>query len=140
MQSLYEKYGHFVSQNDYFIYSKPQVVTDIFCKLRNSGRYGFICGKLKVERIVDVTLGFDSDAKDGKAKFPVTPGSQMIVFYFSNHCVITLRTSGTEPKIKYYCEMCGQPGESRDQVVNELEATVRSFVDSFIEPEKHGLQ
>ena len=35
----------------------------------------------------------------------------MITFYFENGCVATLRTSGTEPKIKYYTELTGQPGE-----------------------------
>ena len=28
----------------------------------------------------------------------------MITFTFENGCVATLRTSGTEPKIKYYTE------------------------------------
>ena len=35
---------------------------------------------------------------------PVSPSSQMITFTFENGCVVTLRTSGTEPKIKYYTE------------------------------------
>jgi len=34
----------------------------------------------------------------------------MITFYFTNGVVLTIRTSGTEPKIKYYSEMCGQVG------------------------------
>lgn len=33
----------------------------------------------------------------------------MITFTFQNGCVATLRTSGTEPKIKYYAEMCALP-------------------------------
>ena len=35
----------------------------------------------------------------------------MITFYFENGCVATLRTSGTEPKIKYYTELACQPGD-----------------------------
>lgn len=35
----------------------------------------------------------------------------MITFSFENGAVITLRTSGTEPKIKYYAEMCANPSE-----------------------------
>jgi phosphomannomutase len=31
----------------------------------------------------------------------------MVTFTFTNGCVATLRTSGTEPKIKYYVEMHG---------------------------------
>lgn len=40
----------------------------------------------------------------------MSKGSQMITFTFQNGCVATLRTSGTEPKIKYYAEMCALPG------------------------------
>lgn len=40
---------------------------------------------------------------------PVSKSSQMITFTFQNGCVATLRTSGTEPKIKYYAEMCALP-------------------------------
>lgn len=40
----------------------------------------------------------------------MSKSSQMITFTFQNGCVATLRTSGTEPKIKYYAEMCALPG------------------------------
>lgn len=36
----------------------------------------------------------------------------MITFSFENGAVITLRTSGTEPKVKYYAEMCASPQET----------------------------
>lgn len=35
----------------------------------------------------------------------------MITFYFENKSVLTLRTSGTEPKIKFYSEMIADPKE-----------------------------
>lgn len=41
----------------------------------------------------------------------MTKNSQMVTFTFQNGIVATLRTSGTEPKIKYYTEFCAQPGE-----------------------------
>lgn len=34
----------------------------------------------------------------------------MITFTFANGGVATMRTSGTEPKIKYYTELCAAPG------------------------------
>jgi hypothetical protein len=34
--------------------------------------------------------------------------SHMITFWLDNGVVITLRTSGTEPKIKYYTEYCAK--------------------------------
>jgi phosphomannomutase len=35
----------------------------------------------------------------------------MITFTFDNGLVATLRTSGTEPKIKYYTELCASSTE-----------------------------
>ena len=55
--------------------------------------------------IRDLTTGFDSKQKDQRATLPVDPASQMITFEFANGACLTLRTSGTEPKIKYYLEV-----------------------------------
>lgn len=41
---------------------------------------------------------------------PTSSSSQMVTFTFSNGGVATMRTSGTEPKIKYYTELCAAPG------------------------------
>ena len=44
--------------------------------------------------------------------FQLLPGSkstQMITFRLTNSCIVTIRTSGTEPKIKYYTEFCSRP-------------------------------
>lgn len=49
---------------------------------------------------------------DKKAILPVSADSQMITFNFKNGLVATLRTSGTEPKIKYYTELCASPTQT----------------------------
>ena len=68
-------------------------------------------GKYEIVSIRDLTTGFDSDQPDNKAVLPVSKSSEMITFTFSNGLVATLRTSGTEPKIKYYTELCATPAE-----------------------------
>jgi phosphomannomutase len=61
--------------------------------------------------IRDLTVGYDSTRPpDYKPVLPVDPNSQMITFTLDNHCIFTLRTSGTEPKIKYYVYMTFPPG------------------------------
>ena len=59
-------------------------------------------GKFKVVSVRDLTTGYDTTTVDKKAVFPSDPGSQMITFTFDNGVIATLRTSGTEPKLKYY--------------------------------------
>lgn len=41
---------------------------------------------------------------------PVDPNCQLITFTLDTNAVFTLRTSGTEPKIKYYVEVSSKPG------------------------------
>lgn len=54
-----------------------------------------------------MTAGYDSKQKDNNYKpvLPVDPSSHMITYEFENGACLTLRTSGTEPKIKYYLEV-----------------------------------
>lgn len=40
----------------------------------------------------------------------VVQSGQMITFTLENSLVLTLRTSGTEPKIKFYSELTGEKG------------------------------
>lgn len=65
--------------------------------------------KYKVISIRDLTTGYDSEEPDQKAKLPISKSSHMITFKFDNGLVLTLRTSGTEPKVKYYSELRAEP-------------------------------
>lgn len=65
----------------------------------------------------------------------------MITFTFKNGLVVTLRTSGTEPKMKYYAEMCGKPDEKNwAKLTNTMNTMVEAIVEEFYEPSKNGLQ
>jgi len=70
-------------------------------------------GKYEVKFVRDLLKpGYDSSQPNKKAILPVSSSSQMITFTFKNGLVATLRTSGTEPKIKYYAELCAPPTET----------------------------
>lgn len=68
-------------------------------------------GKYPIATVRDLTTGIDTCQTDGKSLLPSSKSSQMVTFTYENGAVITLRTSGTEPKIKYYAEMCADPKE-----------------------------
>jgi len=68
-------------------------------------------GKYAVKGVRDLTNGFDSRQPDGKALLPTSSSSQMITFYFENGLDATIRTSGTEPKVKYYTELRAPPAQ-----------------------------
>lgn len=57
-------------------------------------------GKYPISTVRDLTTGIDTCQSDGKSLLPASKSSQMVTFTFENGAVITLRTSGTEPKVR----------------------------------------
>ncbi|KAI9318255.1 hypothetical protein BX666DRAFT_1936551 [Dichotomocladium elegans] len=145
LESLYAKYGYFVSDNSYFICDDKKVIGDIFKRIRNfdaqpsENEYSYpaTIGGHKVIGVRDLTVGYDSTTEDHKPTLPVSSSSEMITFRLDNNTVFTIRTSGTEPKIKYYSELRG-PSEAEAKA--ELEGVVQAIGDELIEYQKHGLQ
>lgn len=81
-----------------------QVVSKIFTRLRGVGTYRSLFGSYKVTAVRDLAEGhgFDSEKVDNKPSLPlVGGGAHFLTFTFGDDAVVaTLRTSGTEPKIK----------------------------------------
>ncbi|KXJ84032.1 hypothetical protein RP20_CCG023558 [Aedes albopictus] len=146
LNELYDIYGYHYAVTSYHFCYDPVVIERIFERIRTME--GADCGypkaigdgQYKIESIRDLTTGYDSTQADGKALLPSSKSSQMITFSFENGAVITLRTSGTEPKIKYYAEMCAKPGQ-RDW--NASRTTLRDMIDRIVEellePTKNNL-
>ncbi|KAK7043778.1 hypothetical protein VNI00_008390 [Paramarasmius palmivorus] len=130
LDSLYERYGYFLTSNDYFICKDPTIIDRIFKKIRNYNSanledadrdYPKEIAGLQVTSVVDLTTGYDStNPPTYKPTLPISSG-HMIQFRArrasdGSKIVLTIRTSGTEPKIKYYLE-----GSGKDKsVVSEL--------------------
>ncbi|KAL6110055.1 pgm2 [Pungitius sinensis] len=143
--SIYEEYGYHISKNSYFICHDQQVIRSLFERLRSYGgrgnSYPTECGRFSISAVRDLTTGYDSNQPGNKAVLPTSSSSQMITFTFSNGGVATMRTSGTEPKIKYYTELCAAPGNSDvTHLKKELDDLVDAIVENFFEPEKNKLQ
>lgn len=146
LQEIYSEYGHHISDNSYWICHEPSVIEAIFERLRSySGKpntypAGILDGKYIITGIRDLTTGYDSTKLNNKAVLPVSKSSQMITFTFENGLVTTLRTSGTEPKIKYYNELCASP-EEKD--VNKLKSILTEMVSvivtEFLQPQINAL-
>ena len=110
--------------------------------MRKDRKYPETCGSARVVAVCDLTVGYDSTRPpDYKPVLPVDPSCQLITFKLDNSCEFTLRTSGTEPKIKYYTEMSTQPGEniSEESLRQILNETVHSIIAEFLKPDVYGL-
>ncbi|XP_063166834.1 phosphopentomutase isoform X1 [Candoia aspera] len=144
LKNIYTEYGYHITKSSYFICYDQKIITALFEKLRNyegKNTYPKTCGKFPVSGVRDLTTGYDSNQADKKAVLPTSKTSQMITFTFNNGCVATMRTSGTEPKIKYYAELCAPPGNSDfEKLKKELNELTSALEKYFFEPEKNKLQ
>lgn len=145
LENIYKRYGYHVCSNSYFICYNQSTIKSLFTRIRNfegpnSNKYPTELGSFKITGVRDLTTGFDSTQPDLRAVLPASKSSQMITFHFDNGCVATIRTSGTEPKIKYYTEIRGKPGEKDGKsLAAELEKLVQIMVDDLLQPEINKL-
>ncbi|CAE6376565.1 unnamed protein product [Rhizoctonia solani] len=158
LEEIYAQYGYFQASlyqtsNSYFICSQSEIVDQIFARLRSyndpaslskdkMSQYPKSIGGLTVTDIRDLTTGhgFDSSAPapDYAPSLPVS-GGHMITFKAKGDgvaIVLTVRTSGTEPKIKYYLE---GSGSTREQVTKALARVVDELRDEWMQAKLHNL-
>ncbi|KAI7866258.1 hypothetical protein BDF14DRAFT_1875312 [Spinellus fusiger] len=144
LEGLYKKYGYFVSDNSYFICHDKDLIQRIFERIRYGGdassrtfAYPTTIGGHKVVSVRDLTVGYDSSQPGNQPTLPVSAASEMITFRLDNHTVFTIRTSGTEPKIKYYSEL---RGESEAQAKIDLLGVVAAIGEQLLDYQKNGLE
>lgn len=142
LETLQKTYGKFMSYNSYVICHDPRLTDRIFERLRKGGPgegYWEECAGAKIAAIKDITVGYDSTSADKKSDLPMTPESHMIMYTFDNGVSVTLRTSGTEPKIKFYTELAGSANDSAESIKNQLSTFVDNLVDEMLQPTENGL-
>ncbi|KAI0332089.1 phosphoglucomutase first 3 domain-containing protein [Cubamyces sp. BRFM 1775] len=150
LKELYERYGYFQTSNSYFICTEQATINAIFARLRNydgqatSGgtpHYPSTIAGLEVTRVRDLTVGYDSgNPPSYKPTLPLSSG-HMIQLRAENKVdgtkiTLTTRTSGTEPKIKYYLEGSGKDATAVGELLRKV---VKELSDVWMEADKNGL-
>lgn len=138
LDAIYARYGFHATQVSYFVCHDPVKMRAVFERLRAMGDAPSC--SIRIVRTRDLTTGLDTGEPDRCARLPTSSSSQMITYWFANGCTATLRTSGTEPKLKYYAEVRGAPNEARADAEARLAATVRCLVDELLRPQASGLE
>ncbi|EAY05569.1 Phosphoglucomutase/phosphomannomutase, alpha/beta/alpha domain I family protein [Trichomonas vaginalis G3] len=139
LDEIYQKYGYYLFNNSYFMCHDPEVIKAVFVHMRTSGpdgKYVQKVGRFAVTGVRDMTLGYDSRTADHKPVLPQQSG-QMITFYLDNGTAATIRTSGTEPKIKWYIELAA---ENLEKAQRDLDEVVKAIQDDLLLREKYNLK
>ncbi|GAA5920403.1 hypothetical protein JCM1841_003376 [Sporobolomyces salmonicolor] len=158
LDSLYYEYGFHATSNSYFICRDTAKTDRIFSTLRfgrpdvdsstappSALALPTSLGGYTITHLRDLTVGYDSAA--AAPTLPVDRTSHMISFAVGSvdgdgdgdgvEVVGTVRTSGTEPKIKFYLEA---RGADRAAVRAKLERVREALAREWLRSEENGLE
>lgn len=111
------------------------MMTRAFYKLRHQDlKLSYIdnIGGYVITKIKDVSLGYDSDLGSLPTDKPVSPSSEMITFELANSVVITIRGSGTEPKLKYYIEAKADSMADAQDIADTVEDALKRLLANLL--------
>ncbi|CAG9582257.1 phosphomannomutase-like protein [Leishmania major strain Friedlin] len=134
LQSLYRQYGYHFTHNSYMTIDDPSRTEALLQSIRTaaSGDYPSQVAGRPVTRVVDLAAQVDTATPSRRPSLGKTP---MITLHVDGGMSITIRGSGTEPKIKWYAELVTKDAAGQ-QVLN---AFVAKAVRQLMQPHKFGL-
>uniref|UniRef100_A0A1I7XAQ4 Phosphoglucomutase n=1 Tax=Heterorhabditis bacteriophora TaxID=37862 RepID=A0A1I7XAQ4_HETBA len=101
-----------------------------------------LIGTETVLSVRDLTIGYDNSQPGNKPVLPISTSSEMVTFTLANGSIVTLRASGTEPKLKYYIELKTPPGKKESDlssVLRDLDQLEKDVVATLLRPQQFGL-
>lgn len=137
LNDIFKTYGYHFSSNSYVISHKKEAIMEMFnyIKTKHNGTYPETIAGARVLNIRDLSTGLDTRMPDKKATLPLSKSSPLISFYLDNNVTLSIRGSGTEPKIKWYSE-CITSDEKTGQAT--LNAFTKAAVNELIRPDLMG--
>eukprot|EP00198_Chlamydomonas_reinhardtii_P000549 XP_001689884.1 phosphoglucomutase [Chlamydomonas reinhardtii] len=143
LRGLYDRYGFFDYRSGYFITDAAKSRA-VFNDLRGGGGfegrtavYAKDVAGVGVTSVRDLGTGLDTAQPDGRAVLPWQSGDMMITYGLEGAATLTLRASGTEPKLKYYLEVKGSDAAAAAALADRL---VGGLAEELVGLSRHGLK
>lgn len=118
---LYKEFGYYKNKTVSFEFdgaASLEKMGGIMTSLREN-HPDKICGR-RVTVVNDYKLSLKTDKANGTTAEIKLPKSNVIAFMLDDGCSITVRPSGTEPKIKLYITAVGENEESAIKIADQL--------------------
>ena len=129
LDSIYEKYGYYKED----LISKTfkgekglKIMSTLMDNLRNSSPSSL--GSIKVAGVKDYNKGIESEGL-------TLPFSNVLQFTLEEGSIVTVRPSGTEPKIKFYISCCEESGSELNKakdMVNKKVSDIKKDINNII--------
>lgn len=145
LRSLYQKYGWIETANTYFKSPSLELTGNIFRTIQ--AQPGKILDVLPADteiRVRDALTGTDSGEADGKSRLPQVKGNLMITIWLTGSSKIgdtarvTIRASGTEPKVKIYVECKSKQG--KDTARNGAAEILRAVAKTWFQDKRFTIE
>ena len=130
LYSIYEKYGfrrEYLKSFTLKGLEGKEKIASVIKSLRES-HPDKICG-INVVKTRDVKTS-KITYKNGRIENLNLPKSNVLTFYLENNSVVTIRPSGTEPKIKFYFSLC--PEKSKYKTISQAYAEADKTAEDLI--------
>ncbi|KAK7195900.1 phosphomannomutase-like protein [Novymonas esmeraldas] len=134
LQRLYQQYGYHFAHNSYVTSDDPGKTAAVLRGIRTATAGGYptaVAGR-PVRRVVDLAAQVDTGSATGR---PSLGKTSMMTLHVEGGITITVRGSGTEPKIKWYAELITKDPAGQ-QTLHEF---VAKAVQQLMQPHKFGL-
>ncbi|MBR5155912.1 MAG: phospho-sugar mutase [Clostridia bacterium] len=129
LQNVYKKYGfynEFVVSATFEGISGGEKMAAIMENMRTNTPQTF--GGKKVLAVRDYKTSIRTDIQTGKTEKIDLPESDVIYLELEDSNNFVIRPSGTEPKIKLYCLLCGKTREDSESIAENFKADIEETI------------
>jgi len=129
LKELWIKHGFFeeILISKYFKGEKGlNIIQDLMKELRNNPPSSW--GGINVASVIDYSTGETYTPADGKTEKNIDlPPSNVLQYIMEEGSILTVRPSGTEPKIKFYASCCSAAGVPLEEAMKVVKSKTSAF-------------
>mmetsp|Transcript_25566 Transcript_25566/g.35277 ORF Transcript_25566/g.35277 Transcript_25566/m.35277 type:complete len:745 (+) Transcript_25566:207-2441(+) len=129
LASLYSRYGAHCTRAHYLTTHVPGSFQKAFERLRQTPPVDF--AGHQVLYVKDLGVGVDTARADGRVQLPWSRGDMHLCYTLEGGVELSLRASGTEPKLKYYLEVVGENFAELNATADDVEQAVVVFLSTL---------